>query len=128
MGDQKASIILKIEQSFPNQEKPKRACLNLVDYLFSGRRKIRGMSASDLAEAMQSEDPATVRESISYCSSSLGLIVTYAEAHLRDLSFELTTEELNEAVRTGRVTNPKTGVLEMFSYINHPLYKLAAQS
>lgn len=124
MTDTKTSLCQRIEEFFAGDEKPKKACLNLLDYLFSSETKIKGLSMMDVAEVMDSEDPKTVLVSIEYCSGQLGLINTYAEVVFSDdKTLELTTEELNQAVRCGRATNPRTGLKEMFSHLTHPLYK-----
>lgn len=119
------SIIHKIEEFFSADEKSKQACLNLAKYLFSSPDAIREMSLVDVAEAMDAEDPKTVLVCLDFCAGPLGLIDTYAVVHLEGQDYELTVEELNQAVRSGRVSNPKTGALQMFNHLRHPLYKLS---
>lgn len=118
-------ITRKIEAFFSSDEKSKQACLNLATYLFASPTKIREMSMADVANAMEAEDGNTVRVCMDFCSSQLGLIETYGVASMDGQEFELTVEELNQAVQSGRVSHPKTGVRQTYSYLRHPLYKLS---
>lgn len=121
------SITRKIEEFFRSDEKAKQACLNLATYLFGSHQAIREMSLVDVADAMDAEDPKIVLSCLDFCSGPLGLIETYAIVHLEGKDYELTIDELNQAVRSGRVSNPKTGALQVFSYLRHPLYKISPE-
>lgn len=118
-------ITRKIEAFFSADEKSKQACLNLATYLFASPARIREMSMADVVGAMEAEDGKTVRACMDFCSGPLGLIETYAVVSLDGQEFDLTVEELNQAVQSGRVSHPKTGVRQMYSYLRHPLYKLS---
>lgn len=119
------TIVRKIEDFFSADEKSKRACLNLATYLFGSPEAIREMSLVDVADAMDAEDPKTVLACLDFCAGPLGLIDTYAVVHVEGQDYELTVDELNQAVRSGRVSNPKTGAQQMYSYLRHPLYKIS---
>lgn len=119
------SIARKIEEFFISDEKAKQACMNLATYLFGSQQAISEMSLVDVADAMDAEDPKTVLTCLDFCAGPLGLIDTYAVVHLEGKDYELTIDELNQAVRSGRVSNPKTGASQVFSYLRHPLYKLS---
>ena len=119
------SIIRKIEEFFTGDEKSRQACLNLATYLFGSAQAIQEMSLVDVADAMDAEDPKTVLTCLDFCAGPLGLIDTYAVVHLEGKDYELTIDELNQAVRSGRVSNPKTGAKQVFSYLRHPLYKMS---
>jgi hypothetical protein len=123
MTDLKASIRQRIEEFFGLDDKARQACLNLAEIIFSKPAEFRRMSMVDVAEAMDAEDPKTVLLSIDFCAGPLGLINSYAEVSLSGAVYEINTQELNDAVRTGRMNNPKTGLREIYHSLTHPLYK-----
>jgi hypothetical protein len=123
MTDIKASIRQRIEEFFGFDDKARKACLNLVEFIFAKPAEFKRMSAVEVAEVMDVKDHNTVKISIDFCAGPLGLIDTYAEVSLRGGVYEINTQQLNDAVRSGRMDNPKTGVREIYHTLTHPLYK-----
>jgi hypothetical protein len=123
MTDIKASICQRIEEFFGFDDKSRKACLNLVEFIFAKPAEFKRMSAVEVAQVMDVKDHNTVKVSIEFCAGPLGLIDSYAEISLGGGVYEINTKQLNEAVRSGRMNNPKTGLLEMYHSLTHPLYK-----
>lgn len=123
MTDTKASICQRIEEFFGFDDKARKACLNLVEFIFAKPDAFKRMSRVEVAEVMDVKDHNTVQVSIEFCAGPLGLINSYAEVSLSGGVYEINTKQLNEAVRTGRMSNPKTGLLEIYHSLTHPLYK-----
>lgn len=123
MTETKASICQRIEEFFGFDDKARKACLNLAEFIFAKPAAFSRMSMVEVAKAMGAEDQKTVMMSIEFCSGPLGLINSYAEVSLNGGVYEINTKQLNEAVRTGRMSNPKTGLLEIYHSLTHPLYK-----